>query len=168
MMAALIFTCLWKTAIETLNFLSSVLEQLTVIVLVLLFVKLIQWCQHTRIKLYTGLSNLSYYTQFFNQNFLIKIPVFLQIGRILEVTEYKIFSLAMLIFLYDVIIEDVSVMSSTLKSLMKIRGTSFKFWLRPWNRFWKSSLMFLFDFIKVTKMVLFCNIQLIVIQNPVM
>ena len=37
----------------------------------------------------------------------------------------------MLIFLYDVIIWDVSVMSTTLKTFVKIRCTCFKFWLAP-------------------------------------
>ena len=39
----------------------------------------------------------------------------------------------MLIFLYDVIIYDVSVTPSTLKTFMKFWGTCFKFWLHPWS-----------------------------------
>ena len=40
-------------------------------------------------------------------------------------------SLAMLIFLYEVISRNFSVTSSTLKAFMKFWGTCFKFWLRP-------------------------------------
>ena len=39
----------------------------------------------------------------------------------------------MLIALYDVIIYDVTVTSSTLKTFMKLWGTCFKFWRRPCN-----------------------------------
>ena len=45
-----------------------------------------------------------------------------------------IFSLAVLIFLYDIISWDVNVTPSTLKVFMKFWGTCFKFWLRPWRR----------------------------------
>ena len=52
---------------------------------------------------------------------------------LVEVTlQFTIFSLAMLISLYDVIIWGDSATSSTLNTFMKFLSTSFKFWLRPY------------------------------------
>ena len=50
-----------------------------------------------------------------------------------EVTlQFIIYSVAILIFLYDVINWDASATSPMLKAFMKFWGTCFEFWLWPW------------------------------------